>query len=55
MSSRRNGQNFDPDAVKLALQKPSAWEIGDIPGDKLDIDEEELADGREFIRLASLA
>ncbi len=54
MAARRGGQNFDPDAVMEALQKSAAWETGNAEMDKLDLSEEEMNDGREFIRFDRL-
>lgn len=54
MSARRGGQTFDPDEVSEALEKPAAWQTGDAPGDKLTLSDEEINDGREFIRFDRL-
>lgn len=54
MSARRNGRSFDPQAVMEALAAPGAWESAPAPGEKLSLSEEEMQDGREFIRFDRL-
>lgn len=54
MKSRRNGRDFDPDAVLAAMQKSTAWQSGNVDVDKLSLSEEELRDGREFINFDRL-
>jgi hypothetical protein len=54
MSARRNGRTFDPDEVLDALAAPEAWEPAPAPGEKLSLSEEEMKDGREFIRFNRL-
>jgi hypothetical protein len=54
MARRRNGQTFDPDEVMEAVKEPAAWQIESTAGDKLLLSEEEMKDGREFIRFKRL-
>lgn len=54
MQARRNGQHFDPDAIKSAVQQPSAWQVDPSVADSLGLDDQERYDGREFIRFSPL-
>ena len=49
MTARRDGQDFDPAQVRDALAASAAWEASDEAGAGLDLTDEELNDGREFI------
>ena len=54
MQSRRQGGDYDPDAVEQAVLEPTAWKNSEAPGSDLDLTDEEKQDGREFIQFNRL-
>lgn len=49
MKARRNGMEFDEKAVVDALAQPELWEMLDTTPTDLELTEDELYDGREFV------
>lgn len=54
MQARREGQHFDQEAIKNAVQQRAAWEVDPAIADNLGLDDQERYDGREFIRFSPL-
>lgn len=54
MQARRVDQQFDPEAIKNAVNQPAAWEADPSIADNLGLDDQERYDGREFIRFSPL-
>jgi hypothetical protein len=54
VSARRNGKLIDPQALYLASREKNAWQKIDKASEKLNLSEEDLVDGREFIHLNPL-
>lgn len=54
MNGRNVGTTYDADAVREVLFETSAWTATDDPGERLELNAEQISDGREFIQFRRL-
>lgn len=52
--ARRNGREYDADALYAAMQEPDAWKASEEAPEGYDLNEAEMNDGRQFVNVSNM-